>query len=80
MAAEPLSVLGWKLMVARKRAKVNQEQAAYAVGVTRQTLGMWEAGKAAPPFLKVAHLAAYYRVDLADLADPAERMPKGVSA
>lgn len=61
-------MLNDKLLALRKHAGLSQQEAASALGVTRQTISNWEAGQAAPALDKAIALAALYRINLDDLA------------
>ena len=60
-------MLGQKLTKLRNRFGYSQQQAADAVGVSRQTIANWEANQGAPALDKAAKLARLYRISLDDL-------------
>lgn len=62
-------MLSDKLMKLRKARGLSQQDAAIAIGVTRQTVSNWEAGQGAPALDKAALLAGLYGVSLDDLAN-----------
>ncbi len=66
-------MLGEKLMKLRKKRGMSQQQAATALGVTRQTVSNWECDQGAPALDKASELARLYGVSLDDLvADDVE--------
>lgn len=56
--------IGAKLKNARSAAKLTQEQAAEALGVSRQTVSSWENGKTYPDIVSVIHMSDLYSVSL----------------
>lgn len=55
--------LGEEIAKARRRAGMTQEQLEEAIGISRQTIGLYENGKTAPPFETLADIASVLRVD-----------------
>lgn len=62
--------LGNRLLSARMRRKLTQEQAAEALGVSRQTISNWENGKTAPDLTMLEKLCGLYNVGV-DVLIPA---------
>ena len=60
--------LGRCLESARSHARLSQDAAAAALGVSRKTIGNWEAGKREPLLTDALALADLYGVKLAELA------------
>lgn len=56
--------IGEKLRTARKQSGMTQEQAAEAIGVSRQTLSNWENGKTYPDIVSVIKISDLYAVSL----------------
>ncbi len=56
--------IGAKIRSARICAGLTQEQAAEALGVSRQTVSNWETEKTYPDILSVVHMSDLYRVSL----------------
>ena len=56
--------IGAKLKNARATAKLTQEQAAEALGVSRQTVSSWENGKTYPDIVSVIRMSDLYSVSL----------------
>lgn len=52
---------------ARNNAKLSQEQAAEALGVSRQTVSNWETGKSYPDIISVIRMSDLYSVSLDSL-------------
>ena len=57
-----------KLSALRRRTGMSQQEAANAIGVSRQTISNWELGQGSPALDKAAELARLYGVSLDDLA------------
>ena len=57
-----------KLFALRRRAGMSQQEAAAAIGVSRQTVSNWEQNQGAPALDKAAELVRLYGVSLNDLA------------
>lgn len=55
------------LLSLRKGRKLSQEQAAEAIGVSRQAVAKWESGDALPDLMNCAALAKLYDVTLDEL-------------
>lgn len=55
-------LLGKRLKAARSTAKLSQEFAAEALGVTRQSVSAWERGASSPSAVQLGELAAMYCV------------------
>ena len=62
------------LKSARSAAKLSQEQAAEALGVSRQTVSNWETGKSYPDILSVIKMSELYSVSLDQLLREGTRM------
>ena len=62
-------MLGSSLFHARKRAGVTQEEVAERLGVSRQTIGKWEADETLPDIRQSKRLATLYGVALDDLIE-----------
>lgn len=60
--------LGESLGAARRAAGRTQEEAAVALGVSRQTISKWETGETLPDIIQCQKLAALYGTDLDQLA------------
>ena len=56
--------IGAKLKAARTAAGLTQEQAAAALGVSRQTISNWENAKTYPDIVSVVHMSDLYAVSL----------------
>lgn len=56
--------IGSQLKSARNEAKLSQEQAAEALGVSRQTVSNWETGKSYPDILSVIKMSELYSLSL----------------
>ena len=59
--------IGSKIKQARAEAKITQEQAAEALGISRQTLSNWENEKFYPDIASVIRMSDLYNVSLGDL-------------
>ena len=59
--------IGHILKNARTRASITQEQAAEAIGVSRQTISNWENGKTFPDIVSVIKMSDVYSVSLDQL-------------
>lgn len=59
--------IGSKLKQARNRANLTQEQAADALGVSRQTISNWENEKTYPDIISVVKMSDLYHISLDDL-------------
>ena len=59
--------IGHILKNARTRASITQEQAAEALGVSRQTISNWENGKTFPDIVSVVKMSDIYSVSLDQL-------------
>ena len=62
-------MLGSSLFHARKRAGLTQEEVAEHLGVSRQTIGKWEADETLPDIRQSKRLATLYDVTLDDLIE-----------
>lgn len=62
-------MLGSSLFHARKRAGLTQEEVAERLGVSRQTIGKWEADETLPDIRQSKRLATLYGVTLDDLIE-----------
>lgn len=60
-------MLSDNLLWLRKYRRLNQEQVAGEIGVSRQALSKWETGESAPDIENCVALAAFYDVTLDDL-------------
>ena len=60
-------MLDKNLQTLRRARGLTQEQAAAAVGVTRQALSKWESGESLPDLRNCAALARFYDVTVDDL-------------
>ena len=56
--------IGSKIKNARNRASLTHEQAAEALGVSRQTVSNWETGKSYPDIISVIKMSDLYSVSL----------------
>ena len=56
--------IGMIIKNARNEAKLSQEQAAEALGVSRQTVSNWETGKTYPDIISVIRMSDLYAVSL----------------
>ena len=59
--------IGTKLKTARLKAKLTQEKAAEAIGVSRQTISNWENEKSYPDIVSVISLSDLYGISLDEL-------------
>jgi transcriptional regulator with XRE-family HTH domain len=55
--------LGEEIAKARRRAGLTQEELEDAIGVSRQTIGLYERGKTPPPFETLAIIATALKAD-----------------
>lgn len=55
-----MNVIGTRIAIARKAAKLNQDQTASAISVHKQTISRWESGKRKPDAAQVAALATLF--------------------
>ncbi|MDN0062782.1 helix-turn-helix domain-containing protein [Collinsella ihumii] len=62
-------VLGNSLFHARKKAGLTQEEVAECLGVSRQTIGKWEADETLPDIRQSKRLATLYGVTLDELIE-----------
>ncbi|MBM6776360.1 helix-turn-helix transcriptional regulator [Collinsella tanakaei] len=62
-------VLGNSLFHARKKAGLTQEEVAERLGVSRQTIGKWEADETLPDIRQSKRLATLYGVTLDELIE-----------
>ena len=53
-----------KLMTLRKQAGLSQEQLAYRLGITRQSVSKWESGAALPELVKLISLSEMFEVSV----------------
>lgn len=56
--------IGNKIKTARVKSGITQEQAAQALGVSRQTISNWENGKTYPDIVSVVKMSDYYNISL----------------
>lgn len=66
--------IGSKMQNARKNARLTQEQAAEALGVSRQTVSNWENGRTYPDIISVVKMSDLYAVSLDHLLKEAKPM------
>lgn len=59
--------LGNHLFQSRKRAGLTQEEVAFKLGVSRQTISKWELDETVPDIYQVKKLAGLYHLSLDDL-------------
>ena len=71
--------IGGKLRQARTQAQLTQEQAAEALGVSRQTISNWETEKTYPDIISVVRMSDLYAVSLDRLLKEEARRPDIVS-
>lgn len=71
--------LGERIRENRVRAGLSQEQLAELTGVSRQAVGKWEAGQAAPSAEKLQRLADLFGESMVPPAAPPEEEPGPVS-
>ena len=66
----------------RTQLKLSQEYVAEKLGVSRQAVAKWEAGKSEPTAANMARLAALFEMSISELAAPAqdETKPAGHNA
>ncbi len=69
--------IGSQLKSARNDAKLSQEQAAEALGVSRQTVSNWETGKSYPDILSVIKMSELYSLSLDRLLKEESSMDQG---
>lgn len=67
--------IGTKIREARINAQLTQEQAAVALGVSRQTMSNWENGKTYPDILSVIKMSDLYSISLDCLLKEKEELP-----
>lgn len=56
-----------KLYELRKKRGISQEELAYKLNVTRQTVSKWEMGESAPDLEKLRMLSDYFEISLDEL-------------
>ena len=66
--------IGTIIRNARNNAKLSQEQAAEALGVSRQTISNWETGKSYPDIISVIRMSELYSVSLDHLLKEEDSM------
>ena len=66
--------IGAMIRNARHNANLSQEQAAEALGVSRQTVSNWENGKSYPDILSVIRMSDLYSVSLDHLLKEEDSM------
>lgn len=59
--------LGENIRARRKQLKLSQEYVADQLGISRQAVAKWEAGKSEPSAANLAELAALFEMNLSDL-------------
>lgn len=64
MEAKLSETLGARLLQARKRAKMTQQQAGEEVGITHSAVGQWERGLELPSLLNLIYIAEAYPASL----------------
>ena len=69
-----LMEIGSIIRNARNNAKLSQEQAAEALGVSRQTISNWETGKSYPDIISVIRMSELYSVSLDHLLKEEDSM------
>lgn len=67
--------IGIKMKNARTKANLTQEQAAEALGVSRQTISNWENGKTYPDIVSVVKMSDLYDISLDRLLKEDRSMP-----
>lgn len=67
--------IGTKIKNARIGAQLTQEQAAEALGVSRQTISNWETGKTYPDIISVIRMSDLYAISLDHLLKEKEDIP-----
>lgn len=72
------NMLSENLLTLRKIKKLTQEQAAEAVGVSRQALAKWESGETVPDVNSCIGLAGLYGVSLDELVSHSRRESGGL--
>ena len=63
---------GNKLFQIRKEKKMSQEKLALAIGVSRQTIYLWESNSSLPDVEKVSKICKVLEINLSDLVDGVE--------
>lgn len=61
-----------KLLLARKKCNLTQEELAEKIGVSRQTVAKWESGESLPDIERASDLAAALGITLDELTDTKE--------
>ena len=59
--------LGDKLLELRKKKGLSQEEVAFELNVTRQTISKWETNQTTPDFDKIAPLCKLYEISTDEL-------------
>lgn len=59
--------IGQKLLDLRKSKHLSQEEVAYKLNVTRQTISKWETDQSTPDFDKIAPLCSLYGISADEL-------------
>ena len=72
--------IGTLIKNARNNAGMTQEQAAEALGVSRQTVSNWETGKSYPDIVSVIRMSDLYDVSLDHLLKEETSMKKSYKA
>ena len=62
--------LGDNIRERRTQLKMSQEYVAGQLGISRQAVAKWEAGKSEPSAANLAELAALFEMSIGDLTDP----------
>ena len=66
--------IGTIIRNARNEAELSQEQAAEALGVSRQTISNWENGKSLPDIVSVMNMSDLYEISLDTLLKGDQKM------
>lgn len=62
--------LGDNIRERRTQLKMSQEYVAGQLGISRQAVAKWEAGKSEPSAANLAELAALFEMSIGELTDP----------
>lgn len=57
------NTVGKKITSLRKQSKVSQEELAFELGVSRQTVSNWESGNISPKWENITSLSEFFKVD-----------------
>ena len=71
--------IGEKLLELRKQKQLSQEEVAYRLNVTRQTISKWETDQSTPDFDKIIPLCELYEISADELLTGKKNLEEIVS-